>query len=191
MVFRSTSAKINSEIKIVPNPWLIPAMIDFLKNYLNQIKNPKILEFGSGCSTAFFAQFLGDQGQLITIEHNPNWYQTVQAYLKQHNLIQQVDLRLITNNCSSVCQEFADFEFDLVFIDAKDRLACLQACQRIVKIGGLIVFDDSQMREKYKQVDQIMANWPKTELVGIKSNPLDLTAPAQESATAYWFKTKN
>lgn len=174
--------------KIVPNPWLTPESINFLQDYLLQIKNPKILEFGSGCSTAFFSKYLGEHGQLFSIEHNPVWFEHVQAYLLSNQLESQVDLRLIKSDCAQVCTKFDANYFDLVFIDAKDRMACLQAAREIVKPGGILMLDDSQMRTKYQVANQIMYDWPKVELVGIKSNPLDLTAPAQPSATTWWVK---
>lgn len=175
---------------IIPKPWLIPEVINFLQSYLNQNSNPKILEFGSGCSTAFFAQYLGEQGELVSIEHNRVWYAQVQAYLNQHNYQKQVQLRLVTNNYYLECHKFPANYFDLVFIDAKDRMACLQAAREIVKPGGILMLDDSQMREKYKIADQIMHDWPKVEITGFKSNPLNLTEPEQFSATAWWIKPK-
>lgn len=174
--------------QIIPQPWLIPEVISFLKNYLGGLTNPKILEFGSGCSTAFFGEYLGQAGELVSIEHNPIWHAHVQAYLKQQQLAARVDLRLVQQNYAQICTKLAPNYFDLVFIDAKDRMACLQAARDLVKPGGVVMLDDSQMRAKYQLADQIMRNWPKIELVGIKSNPLDLTAPAQPSATAWWVK---
>jgi len=173
---------------IIPSPWLIPEVISFLDRYLTGLQDPKILEFGSGCSTAFFVKYLGVSGELTSIEHNQAWHGHVCAYLEQNSLNKQVDLRFVQDNCAQVCQQFAANSFDLVFIDAKDRMACLQAAREIVKPGGMVMLDDSQMRDKYQIANQIMADWPKSELVGVKSNPLDLTAPEQISATAWWIK---
>ena len=176
------------DLKIVPTPWLIPAGIDFLIDFFSKNPNPKILEFGSGCSTAFFAKYLGDSGQLVTIEHNLAWYKQVQAYLNTSYVSHQVDLRLVTRDYYLECEKFLPNYFDLVFIDAKDRMACLKAAKSIVRPGGIVILDDSQMRAKYQQADQIMHDWPKFELVGYKSNPLELTQPEQFSAMAWWIK---
>jgi len=174
--------------QIIPKPWLTPAVIKFLQQYLTGLQNPKILEFGSGCSTAFFSQYLGEHGSLVSVEHNIIWYEHVHNYLEQNNLKNKVDLRLVQVDYAQECAKFMSNYFDLVFIDAKDRMACLQQAREIVKPGGIIMLDDSQMRDKYQVANQIMHDWFKTELVGLKSNPLDLTCPEQISATAWWVK---
>ena len=69
--------------------WTSPASIVIFRELLT--KDMKGVEFGSGKSTAFFAQHLG---QLTSIEHHKGWYEKVQAWMKERN-INNVDYRLV------------------------------------------------------------------------------------------------
>lgn len=57
-------------------PWFTYPSIHFLKDILK--KDMKVLEYGCGYSTLFFKDKVGD---LVSIEHNPEWYQ----FLKNSN----------------------------------------------------------------------------------------------------------
>jgi len=171
---------------IVPVPWLSQAVIDFINQYLNKTPSPRILEFGSGCSTAFFATHAPTH--LVSIEHNPKWFELVQDYLVQHNL--QIDLRLVTSNYHEECAKFPANYFDFVLIDAQNRMACLQAIKDydIVKKGGIVMLDDSDMYKKYQVADQVMQGWPQFELSGLKQNPLNLAEAPKVGAAKWWVK---
>jgi len=63
--------------------------ISFLKMYLND--NMKINDYCSGYSTIFFSNRLRE---VISIEHNKEWYNEVEKLLGQYNL-RNVDYELI------------------------------------------------------------------------------------------------
>lgn len=173
---------------ITADPWLAPEVINFIKNFLAPISNPSILEFGSGCSTIFFTSM--KPLNLISIEHNPIWFKSVQDYLNSHDL--GVDLRLVTNNYYEECYKFAPDFFDFILLDGKDRMACLQAIRdlNILKPGGVVMLDDADMRDKYQVADQIMQAWKKVELSGWKQNPLHLNDEPVFGAAKCWFRPK-
>lgn len=163
----------NSDHPIITSqPWLAPEVINFIKDFLSKYPNPKILEFGAGCSTIFFTKF--SPSHLVSIEHGLNWFKSVQNYLQAYG--QKVDLRLLPSHYYQECSKFDSDYFDLILIDAKDRMACLQAVRdnKILKPGGVVILDDADMRVKYQVADEIMVGWQKIEIAGLKQNPLHL-----------------
>jgi len=167
-----------------PEPWIATGAVAFLEKFLGGIKEPRILEFGSGCSTLFFAEFTSN---LISVEHSPKWHDLMQQALRQRNL--KVDLRLISHNYYEVCQKFSPNYFDLIIIDGKYRMACLQAARSIVRPGGVIMLDDSNMREKYEVANEIMFDWQRFMTSEMKGNPLNPHETLELSETTWWIKS--
>lgn len=170
-------------MNIVPQPWITAEVVDFMRGYLESIENPKILEFGSGCSTAFFAQYTSN---LVTIEHNPRWHEVVKKHIDENNL--SVDLRLVQNDYYRECEKFPKDYFDFVLIDAQHRINCLRHARDIVKSGGVLMLDDSTFKEEYKVADEIMDDWQRFFINGPKKNPLNPDEPEKIAATTWWIK---
>jgi len=59
-------------------PWLAKGAVDWLEN--NLTKDFKILEFGSGGSTLFFAERCKE---VITIENNKKFYDLILDYINE------------------------------------------------------------------------------------------------------------
>lgn len=171
---------------IKPCLWLTPPVTEFVTKLLTSITNAKVLEFGAGCSTAFFAQYTTN---LISIEHSAKWHQVVQDYLIKNKL--QVDLRLVISNYYQECDNLPTNYFDLILIDGQHRMNCLRAARSLIKPGGVIILDDSQMRAKYLIANDIMQDWPQTQVTGIKGNPLDPNEEIKTSTATWWIKPMN
>lgn len=172
--------------KLVAIPWLSQEVVYFIQNFLTKIEQPKVLEFGSGCSTLFFAAH--SLSHLVSVEHDSKWHEFMSNYIEVNNL--QVDLRLVLSNYYTECRKFDANYFDLILIDGKDRMSCLQEIRNydILKSGGVVVLDDSDMRLKYQVSDQIMLGWPKFEISGLKGNPLDNLEPKKMGMATWWVK---
>ena len=140
----------NQNPQIVPHPWITKKVVDFIKDYLSSNPNTNILEFGSGCSTAFFAQYTQN---LVTVEHNPRWYNVVEEYIKNNNL--SVDLRLVQNDYYQECDKLPKNHFDFVLVDGQHRVNCVRHARDITAPGGVLMLDDSTWYEKYKEADEI------------------------------------
>lgn len=133
-------------------PWLCEGTIEFCKNNLNS--SMLVLEFGSGRSTAWFAQKVN---KLISIEYDTNWYEIVKKQLESKN-ITNVNLRLITLDHDSsepekdsyeICpkyiaalDEFEDNTFDFIIIDGHYRTNCTRKSISKLKPGGYLLVDD-------------------------------------------------
>ena len=55
--------------QIKPQLWLTPPVAEFVTKLLSNITDAKILEFGSGCSTAFFAQYTPNLIIIKSVKH--------------------------------------------------------------------------------------------------------------------------
>ncbi len=154
-------------------PWLPFRAIRWLERYLTS--QSRVFEYGSGGSTLFFAQ---RAGHVTSVEHDGAWYSTVKAKLKELGIASCEYLHLPSSSDSEPtpcerCTElhtsdrpnyvgavFDDYvrsidrhpdeSFDLVVIDGRARVACIQHALPKVKPGGHILLDDS-MRESYRR----------------------------------------
>ncbi|MGD1808716.1 hypothetical protein ACP6PL_25215 [Dapis sp. BLCC M126] len=65
--------------------------------------------------------------KLISIEHDIKWYERVKNYLDQNANCNSVDLRLLSRPYHGLCKEFAPEFFDLIIVNGRDRMKCLEA----------------------------------------------------------------
>ena len=154
-----------------PIPLLTPEAIKFLEEFCQTNDHPRILEFGSGGSTAWLSKLTKN---LVSIEHDKGWYQKVKQYLSNEPGCYPVDLKLLAKPYDRVCNEFPDEFFDLIIVDGRDRVKCLTSSVRILKKGGIMMMDDAQ-RERYQEAHSLLKDWPFTRTV----------SPARET---HWWK---
>lgn len=115
----------------------------------------RIFEYGSGCSTPWFATF---GSELISIEHDETWHTEVMRVLNAEHLT--ADVRL----CSNVRQidRMIDGQgmFDLILVDCEDmeRLRCVKRAIEHVKPGGALVVDDSHW-PLFRSVPKFLDGW--------------------------------
>lgn len=149
-------------------PWLTFEAIDILENL--DLRNKLVFEYGSGGSTLFW---LDKGAQVISIEHDREWYQRVRTITADnpqldYRLIEaekienaRADIRRDPSNPSQYLSddsafigyhfrqyveqidEFADQFFDLVLIDGRARPSCITHAARKVKVGGYLVLDNA------------------------------------------------
>lgn len=162
-----------------PCPWLSPSSVRFLKAYLTKEMNG--LEFGSGISTLFIAPKVK---QLISVEHNKQWYQLISERFKNEG-IANVDYRFIAQNDSNqfsdksfemteklgfevrrdyvnyymTVDSISDNSLDFLLVDGRARPECLYYAFPKMKKNGLIILDNSE-REHYKIVFEFMKDYP-------------------------------
>lgn len=126
-------------------PWLTANMIGFLDGWLRPTDIG--LEFGSGRSTAWFANRVG---RLTSVEHNAEWYENVRAMLGTRGLSGRVDYRLCRDGVRdmadtsyvAVAEEFGPNSLDFVLVDGRCRDHCASACMGKLKPGGILIIDN-------------------------------------------------
>lgn len=119
-------------------PWIGYDAIGFFSGFLG--RDSRVLEFGSGMSTVWYARHAG---RVCSVERLEPWYLKVRDILEDRH-------------CSNVRYEYADTHdryvhamddeedgFDLAMIDGAFRLDCLRnACGRL-RPGGVLYLDNA------------------------------------------------
>lgn len=147
-------------------PWMTVPAIKLLESYV--FPGTNVFEYGSGASTLFF----GSKGAKVTsIEHDSVWCQIVKEKLIQEDfnkvsiilkepkksysfdgVFSKKDknyLQCDYTEYARAIKKFDDQFFDIVVIDGRVRVACLEEALPKLKKGGLLVFDNGD-REEYQ-----------------------------------------
>ena len=66
--------------------------------------------------------------------------------------------------------KWPDYFFDLVLVDGRSRLACLRAAINKVKLGGILMLDNSDYSRYQSSLEKVcidlLSGWEKTEFLG-------------------------
>lgn len=166
-----------SSIKIRVTPWLTEDAVNLLENFVKEKPDANLLEFGSGGSTIWLSKLTK---KLVSIEHNKQWFTNVKNYIEKEKSCNPVDLRWLPRPYNKICDEFPDEFFDLILVDGRDRVKCLEASIRILKPGGILMLDDAQ-RENYNDGKELLADWQLTQSFG----------PSGHKHTYWWQKPRS
>lgn len=172
-----------------PSPWLTFDAIEYISRYLKT--NMRVFEYGSGGSTLYW---LKKGATCVSIEHDPNWYNIINKRLKQ---ISSVDYKLVepgpicnnekTNpadpldyvssdenykgyqfvNYVSQIDIFPKEYFDIILIDGRARPSCIRHSVSKVKVGGLMVIDNSERPHYFQKTIEDLKGYKKLEFYGL------------------------
>ncbi len=149
-----------------PLPWMNYQVIHFLNDRLH--KDLEMFEYGSGYSTEYYAERVG---AITSVEHHKGWFDIVEQ-TKPSNatlLYRALDGDDGYRNCSST-QEKA---FDIIVVDGRERVKCMESALKSLKDGGVILLDDS-LRSRYQGGVELMLEngFRKLEFLGLKPGGL-------------------
>lgn len=162
-----------------PIPWFSYPFIDFLTPRLT--KDLVLFEFGSGSSTSFFAERVK---QVISIEHNKEWYEIV-------NKIKRDNVELILSDSDSVSDYLNYFndlkgKVDIAIVDGLHRNECLINALEKLSENGVIVLDDSERHEYKTGIESVIGRGFKSiEFWGIAPTVLF------KKCTTVFYKSNN
>lgn len=162
-----------------PIPWFSYPFIDFLTPRLT--KDLVLFEFGSGSSTSFFAERVK---QVISIEHNKEWYEIV--YKTKPN-----NVELILTDSDSVDDYLNYFnnlndKLDMVIVDGLHRNDCLINAFEKLSENGVVVLDDSERPEYKKGIESVIGRgFKRLEFWGIAPTVLF------KKCTTVFYKSNN
>ena len=173
-----------------PSPWLVFDAIDYIESRL--FKGMNVFEYGSGGSTLFWLQY---GANVVSIEHNPQWYNLMKNKLPSNK---SIDYRLIVpeivketdrnfdpsdpekffsadmiyNNSQfykyvTQIDEFPDEYFDLISIDGRARPSCIKHSINKVKNGGIIIVDNSDREYYFTKTLEYFKKFSKIEFYGV------------------------
>lgn len=124
-----------------PIPWLTYPAVKFISERLNP--ELTIFEYGSGNSTLFYSKHVK---KVVSVEHNRFWYDRIKPRLPKNSEIRLVDIDYNGRYCKSITE--TGQKFNVVIIDAEDRINCIKNCLDNLTEDGVIILDDSE-REEY------------------------------------------
>ena len=162
-----------------PIPWFSYPFIDFLTPRLT--KDLVLFEFGSGSSTSFFAERVN---QVISIEHNKEWFEIV-------NKTKPNNAKLILTDSDSI-DDYLNYlnnlkeKVDVVIVDGLHRNECLTYALEKLSENGVIVLDDSERSEYKKGIESVIGRgFKKLEFWGIAPTVLF------KKCTTVFYKSNN
>lgn len=163
-----------------PTPWLAPKAIKILEEHLRSHPDAKVLEYGSGRSTIWFAQRTRN---LYSVEHHEGWYHKVLEIAEEAIDCHPFHYFLLETPYYEFSYEFEDAFFDIILVDGRNRKGCVAHCLTKLKPGGLLMLDDSE-RTYYHSVFPLLMGW--------KGNMGRRTDTKYDPCvTRWWFKPEN
>ena len=119
-------------------PWISYSAIHVLEKFLN--KSSRVLEFGSGMSTIWYAHHAGD---VCSVEDYKPWFDKVSVLIERRN-IKNISYQFF--NVPDVYSQFMVNDsagFDLIMVDGSHRSACIFHATKLLKPGGILFLDNS------------------------------------------------
>ncbi len=107
----------------------------------------RILEFGSGMSTSWFARRCAF---VLSLETDRRWFANVRVHLERAGL-ENVDCRLCSATAdgdpdySGAISDHGDSAFDLALVDGARRDLALEVALALVKPGGYVFLDNTDL----------------------------------------------
>lgn len=115
---------------------------------LNELLRPdmRALEYGSGMSTMWFARRVKD---ITAVEDSAEWagFQRKQLARKNYHNVEIIDASTKDAYVRPPAAGLAPAAFDFIMIDGRWRDACAEAAIEVVKPGGLVYLDNSDVTQ--------------------------------------------
>jgi hypothetical protein len=139
-------------------PWLTDGALDFLDSHIFYVKaelkrNPRVFEFGAGNSTLYF---LSRGCYVRSVEHDSDWCQKIERVAECFGYESRLSLDLAERPYNLKFETFFN-SFDLVLIDGRDRVKCLETVLAKLKNEPphkqpILILDNTEhLADKYAQ----------------------------------------
>lgn len=134
---------------------------EFFLNHLH--KDMRVLEYGSGASTLAIAPLVKE---LVSIEHNEEWYRKMAAQVPENVLLyfMKPDSEPKPNYDDGTYEDFKSYielpliltekrgKFDVIFIDGRARVGCASICKLLGHKDTLVfIHDFNHPEEKWRR----------------------------------------
>jgi len=162
-----------------PIPWITHEAVCFLTKYMKEHPNARVLEFGSGSSTLWFAKHTTN---LVTVEHHPKWSKKITQLLKDPKC-HSVHQILHKQPYYGICKQFPKESFDLVLVDGRNRKGCIVNSIPLLKRGGVMMVDNAE-RRYYKAALDLLKNWESVKTIQLKPDTCGFTYPNWQT---HWY----
>jgi len=146
--FKSGSS-INKNLE--PVPWVTYPFIDFIEGRLN--KTMKVFEYGSGFSTLFYTE---RTLSVTSVEHNADWFEKMKSLVPPNSDIIYCEDDI--DGFYSKAVRTKGEQYDLIIVDANDRVNCTKQALSALSDSGVIILDDSEREEYGEGFDFMTSN---------------------------------
>jgi tRNA A58 N-methylase Trm61 len=137
-------------------------IISFLEQRLS--KDLSLFEYGSGNSTLFFADLVGN---VVSVECSRQWYEYVVKTIPKNAKLILCD-PYDSKTYSKIIQK-QEKKFDVVVVDAEDRVNCLLNAHQSLTEKGVMILDDSKGEGWNPVIDQLQEQgFKKLDFEGLK-----------------------
>lgn len=126
----------------LPLPWYTYSAIDFLRH--REFKNKKILEFGGGQSTLWWAE---RADSVLTLEGDKDWFDQIKSGMPSNVDLHHVSMLSKEENVSAVEAILAKQEaskYDVIIIDGLYRFEMIQVALTHLNEHGVIICDNAE-----------------------------------------------
>ena len=119
-------------------PWISYDAIEVLRKHLH--KKSRVLEFGSGMSTIWYAK---KAGEVYSVDDYRPWFLKIQKKIIERNI------NNISYHFSETKDDYINFRasdelgFDLIMVDGSHRSECLAQSLKLIRAGGIVYLDNS------------------------------------------------
>lgn len=177
--FRSFREAASVDAEGNPVPWITYPAIEFLKNRIRA--EMSVFEYGCGESTLWWASRVRE---VISVEHDKDWHQKIKLTIPKNVSLTYVDLEY-GGVYSKKITEFKD-KFDIVILDGRDRVNCAINSLDALKSDGIIVWDNSNIKEYEKGYRFLYEHgFRKIEFIGLSP------AVNYKTETGIFYRTNN
>jgi precorrin-6B methylase 2 len=162
-----------------PIPWMNYSIISFLEQRLS--KDLTLFEYGSGNSTLFFSNLVNS---VVSVECNRKWYEYVVKTIPENVKLILCD-PFDSETYSKIIQQ-QERKFDIIVVDAEDRVNCLKNAEQSLTEKGVIILDDSQAEGLQSAFDHLeKQGFKKLEFEGLKPGRIS------DYRTIIFYKNEN
>lgn len=166
-------------------PWWTVAATRKVDRFLQLRPFARVFEWGCGASTVWLSK---RAAEVISVEHDPPWYQTVRSFVATWPSTRLVYVPVERSQDPDAIRsgkpawkdfdfrryvsaiDQADGQFDLIVIDGRCRAECLERATQRLTPDGLLVFDNSR-RRRYRLALR------RSGLHALRTGPLSFCLP--------------
>lgn len=138
-------------------PWISYDASNRIREFLRTCTRARVLEFGSGMSTIWYAKH---SAEVCSIDDNEEWFKIVQQRLRSAG-IQNVDYYFTADRNEYVRYgKRFDKPFDLIMVDGSERGDCVEHSLECLAKGGIIYLDNSdKLPNEYRKAETLLLEY--------------------------------